>query len=105
MTESEREMECRKRFDIEGQRRTVALEQLWRIADQDPTVRAFIEAWRHGSFPSFEEMLCQLSAQLATEKAEYLKTATKALSVAPDPDYEVVEKKPNGSTLTVTGNE
>ena len=82
--------EYETRFELETKRRTSALEHLWRIADSDSTVRTFIEAWRHGAFPSFEEMLCQLCSQLATEKAGYLRTAERAiaervLQEAPEP--------------------
>ena len=72
-------------FSWEAQRKRCALERLWEIAHHDSTVWRFLEAWRAGSFPSFEEMLCQLAAQLATEKADYLKTATKAFHLSPLP--------------------
>lgn len=68
--------EFARSFWIDAQRRSAAVEVLWRMGSDDPTIRTFLEGWRHGCFPSFEEMVCQLAAQLATEKAEYFRVAT-----------------------------
>lgn len=71
------------RCDFEARRRATGIEQLWRLSERDTTIRAFLDAWRHGGFQSFEEMMCQLAVQLANEKEEYMKTATVQLANAP----------------------
>lgn len=72
-------------FEQDACRKSEELERLWKLSMNDPTIHAFIDAWRHGSFRSFEDMLCKMAVQLATEKAEYMKTATKAIQHAPVP--------------------
>ena len=79
------------RFEQETNRKVVEIERLFELARHDPTVRTFIEAWQRGHCRSFEEMLCKLAVQLATEKAEYLKTATKAIQLAPSSSLVVAD--------------
>lgn len=76
-------------FEQDAKRKSVEFERLWELSRNDPTINTFIEAWRRGHFRSFEDMLCKLAAQLASEKAEYLKTATKAIQCAPVPSMIV----------------
>lgn len=64
-------------FEQDARRKDVEMERLWELSRNDPTISTFLTAWRKGHFQSFEQMMVKLSVQLAIEKAEYLKTATK----------------------------
>jgi len=69
-------------------RRVVEIDQLWDLAQNDATVAAMLNYWRHGSFLSFEDMLVTLCVTLANQKNEYMKTATAEVSkryVMPEP--------------------
>ena len=72
-----------------------AVADLFQLSYHDPTVKRFLDAWQYGSFQSFEQMLCRLTVQLAEEKAEYLKTATKALQNSKPPSFILCESLPN----------
>lgn len=74
------EMQLRVRDDF--------LLELFRLSYHDATVKAFLDAWQRGYFTSFEQMLIRLSVQLTTDKAELMKTATKAMQLAPPPSFE-----------------
>lgn len=75
--------EMMHRFEQDARRKDVEMERLWELSRNDPTINTFFTAWRKGHFQSFEQMLVKLSVQLAMEKAEYLKTATKAIQLSP----------------------
>lgn len=77
------EAAARLRLDCDYHQRNAAVEQLWRISRDDATVHHHLVAWQHGRFRSFEEMLAALVVQLAGEKAEYMKTAIKAMQLSP----------------------
>ena len=65
---------------LETERKASAVANLWQLYSHDPTVYAFLHGWQFGHFRSFEEMLCELAAQLAHEKAEFAKAAIDAAS-------------------------
>jgi len=77
--ESIQSLDMMLRFEQDAKQKSAAFEQLCELHRNDSTVNTFIEVWRRGHFRSFEDMLCKLAVQLASEKAEYLKTATKAI--------------------------
>ena len=79
------------------------LEQLFRLSHNDPTIRAFLNGWSGGQYGTFDVMLCALVVQLAAEKAEYLKTAIKAVQDAPPRDVLVVESLDDVVTESLNG--
>jgi hypothetical protein len=77
------------RLRLETERKSAAVENLWRVCRDDSTVNAFLHGWQRGYFPTFEEMLCSLAIQLAAEKAEYMRTATKVIQFEQAPQFIV----------------
>jgi hypothetical protein len=84
--------EMMRHLEQDARRKLVEFERLVELSRNDPTINTFIEAWRRGHFRSFEDMLCKLAVQLATEKAGYMQTATKAIQLAPVPSVIVTDK-------------
>ncbi len=62
-------------------RRSTAMNELHKIAHHSPIIHAFLSAWRHGDFATFEEMQTQLIVQLAQHIDELTKVAVMRLQV------------------------
>lgn len=82
-----------RRWQIDVTRKRAAVDQLWELYRNDTTVHTFLASWQQGGFASFEDMLCQLAAQLAVEKAEYMRTATKIIHVVQAPQFIVTDER------------
>lgn len=72
---------------------------LWLLGRKDNTAYTFLNGWLAGRFPSFESMLLHLVIQLAMEKEELAKTATKAIQVNPGPPMTMLMEEFNAVIL------
>jgi len=61
------------------------------LSRDDSTVFAYTDAWRKGSFPSFEEMVCQLAVRLAVEKESLMEEKLRCFRNEKRKDVKVDE--------------
>lgn len=73
------------------------IRHLFEIANNDPTVKTYLDSWMSGLFPSLEIMLVRLALQLQSEKQEYFKSATKVFQSSPIPPITIQKDNPENS--------